>query len=131
MKYNFNWSVVSGGAPCITISSLGIAFNSISIDKLGLPDKILVGFDEANCAIGIKAYEGEQEGRPYEFANRVKNGWIRIGCKDFIKYLHSITGIDFTASKKYTAQYDAESKILIVDIQSKEKQNWQIKFLNK
>lgn len=119
MKYNFNWSAVSGGAPYITISSLGIAFNNVSIDKLNSPEKILVGFDEENCVIGIKAYNGEQGLKPYEFASRVKNGWIRIGCKDFIKYLQSITGIDFTTSKKYVAQYDSETRILTVEVLSK------------
>lgn len=116
MKYNFNWSAVSGGAPYITLSSLGIAFNSVSIDKLKTPEKILVGFDEDNCVIGIKAFTGEPGLKPYEFASRIKNGWIRIGCKDFIKYLQSLAKLDFTTSKKYIAKYDAEEETLTVEI---------------
>lgn len=116
MKYNFNWSAVAGGAPYITFSSLGIAFNSVSIEKLKTPEKIIVGFDEDNCVLGVKAYENEQGVKPYEFASRVKNGWIRIGCKDFIKYLQSITDLDFTVSKKYIAKYDIKENILTVDI---------------
>ena len=45
MNFDFNWSAVSGGAPYVTFSSLGIAFNSVSIEKLGSPDKVMVGFD--------------------------------------------------------------------------------------
>ncbi len=118
MKYNFNWSVVSGGAPYVTLSTLGIAFNNVSIDKLGKPEKILIGFDETHRAIGIKAYEGESGLKPYEFASRIKNAWIRIGCKDFIKYLHSLTGIDFSKSKKYVAQFDVDEKTLTVELLS-------------
>ena len=116
MKYNFNWSAVSGGAPYITLSSLGISFNSVSIDKLNRPAEILIGFDEEKCVLGIKAYEGEPGVKPYEFASRVKNGWVRIGCKDFIKYLQSITGLDFSTSKKYVAKFLAEGNMLTVAV---------------
>ncbi len=116
MKYSFNWSAVSGGAPYITLSSLGIALNSVSIDKLNKPKKIIVGFDEEHRALGIKAYNNEAGLKPYEFADRIRNGWVRIGCKDFIKYLHSLTGLDFSNSKKYVADFNSEEKILIVKI---------------
>ncbi|MDR0861458.1 MAG: hypothetical protein LBN30_01575 [Oscillospiraceae bacterium] len=114
MGYNFNWSAVSGGAPYVTLSSLGIAFNSVSIAKLDNPEKILIGFDEAECVLGVKPYEYESGVKPYEFSERVKNGWIRIGCRDFIKYLQSITGIDFSVSKRYVAKHDTNENILIV-----------------
>lgn len=114
MLYNFNWSAVSGGAPYVTISSLGLAFNSVSIEKLGCPEKIIVGFDEEQCAIGIKVYNNETNIKAYDFANRMKNGWIRIGCRDFIKYLESLTNMRFSPSKKYVAQYDQKDNILIV-----------------
>ena len=125
MKYNFNWSAVSGGAPYITLSSLGISFNSVSIDKLNRPAEILVGFDEDQCVLGFKAYEGELGVKPYEFAPRVKNGWVRIGCKDFIKYLQSITGLDFSSSKKYVAKFLSEENMLTVAIlgEPEEEQN--------
>ena len=116
MNFDFNWSAVSGGAPYVTFSSLGIAFNSVSIEKLGSPDKVMVGFDEAQCTIGVKAYNGEAGVKPYEFAGRVKNGWVRIGCRDFIKYLQAISGIEFSPAKRYVATYDAESNILIVQV---------------
>lgn len=116
MSFNFNWSAVSGGAPYITFSTLGIAFNSFSISRLGNPEKIIVGFDEEQCVIGIKAYANEPDIKPYEFSSRVRNGWIRIGCKDFIKYLQSLTGIDFSAAKRYVAMYDAKLSILMVHV---------------
>ena len=119
MKYNFNWSAVSGGAPYVTISPISIAFNSVSIEKLGSPEKIVVGFDEENCVIGVKAYMGESSVKPYPFAERVKNGWIRIGCRDFVKYLQVLTGTEFTPAKKYVATFDAREEILIVDVRGR------------
>ena len=116
MNFNFNWSAVSGGAPYVTFSTLGISFNSVSISRLGNPEKIIVGFDEEQCVIGVKAYSGEPDIKAYDFSSRVRQGWIRIGCKDFIKYLQSLTGLDFSASKRYIGEYDAESGILVVSI---------------
>lgn len=116
MSYNFNWSAVSGGAPYITLSSIGLAFNSVSIEKLDSPDKIIVGFDEENCVIGIKAYTNEENIKTYDFINRKKNGWIRIGCRDFMKYLKSLTNMSFSPAVKYIAQYDEEEKILMVHV---------------
>lgn len=114
MSFNFNWNAVSGGAPYVTISTISIAFNSVSIDKLGDPRKVIVGFDEERCAIGVKAYSNEPNIKPYDFANRVKNGWVRIGCRDFIKYLSALTGIEFSPAKKYVARYDIKKQVLFV-----------------
>ena len=115
MSFNFNWSLVSGGAPYITISALGVSFNNAAVIKLGNPEKVILGFDEANLVLGIKPYAGEPS-KPYEFAGRVRNGWIRIGCRDFVKYLERLANMDFSTAKKFIAEMDAESGILIVDI---------------
>jgi hypothetical protein len=112
MSFKFNWNAVSGGAPYVTISTISIAFNSVSIDKLGNPEKVIVGFDEDQCAIGVKAYSDEPNIKPYDFAKRVKNGWVRIGCRDFIKYLSLLTGIEFSPARKYIARYNMQEQVL-------------------
>jgi len=117
MGYNFNWSSVAGGAPFVTFSSLGIAFNSVSIEKLGSPQYIMVGFDEENLVIGIRAYDRSENIKPYEFSSRIRNGWIRIGCKEFIKYLQKLTGIDYTIAKKHVATFDSDTRTLIVELE--------------
>ena len=116
MKYNFNWSSVSGGAPFVTFSSLGIAFNSVSISKLGSPEKVMVGFDEDNLVLGVRAYDGNEQTKSYEFSGRIKNGWIRIGCKEFIRYLQKLSGIDFSQAKKYVATFDGATETLVVEL---------------
>lgn len=109
MSFNFNWVTVSAGAPYVTVSLLGIAFNSTSISKLGNPEKVMIGFDEENCAIAVKPYRDEAGVKPHEFSSRVKNGWVRIGCRDFVKYLQTINGEDYSSAKRYIASYDKES----------------------
>ena len=116
MGFKFNWNAVSGGAPYVTLSSLGIALNSVSISKLDTPRKVIVGFDEEQCVIGIKAYTNEPDVKPYEFSERIRNGWIRLGCRDFIKYLSALTDIDFSKSKRYVATFDANTAILAVRV---------------
>lgn len=114
MSFNFNWNAVSGGAPYVTLSTISIAFNSVSIGKLGNPEKVVIGFDEDQCAIGVKAYSGEENIKAYDFANKIKNGWVRIGCRDFIKYLSTITEIEFYPAKRYVARFDAQTQVLFV-----------------
>lgn len=114
--FSFDWNSVSGGAPYITLSSFGIAFNSVAISKLGNPEKVMVGFDENNMAIGIKPFAGEGNVKVYDFSSRVKNGWIRIGCKDFIRYLQKISGVDFATAKKYVASVDLDTEIMYIKV---------------
>ena len=116
MKYKFNWSAVSGGAPYITVSSIALSFNSVSIEKLGNPKQVLVGFDDEHYVIGVKAFDGESEYKPYNFAGKTKDGWIRIGCRDFIKRLESLTGLSFSPAKRYVADFDIEERILYVEV---------------
>lgn len=118
MSFNFDWNYISSGAPYITVSELGLAFNYPAISKLGSPEKVILGFDETNMVIGIKAYKDGMDVKTYEFANRIRNNWIRIGCKDFVKYLSSISKLNFSPAKKYLAEYDKEEAILFIIVDS-------------
>lgn len=114
-NYSFDFSFIKSGAPIITLSAFGISFNRLSRSMLGFPEKINIGFDENAKAIGIRAHIEGSSLVNYEFESRVKNDWIRIGCKDFIKYLSSITKIDFSdKAKQFVAEYDEDTKTLIV-----------------
>ena len=90
--YSFDFNFVKAGAPIVTLSSLGIAFNKLSRSMLGNPERINIGYDEAAHAIGVQAHLEYSDLPSYEFEPRVKHDWIRIGCKDFISYLSAQTG---------------------------------------
>ena len=114
MNLNFDWNYISSGSPYVRISSFGISFNSFAISLLGNPDKVILGFDPDKLAIGIKKYAGEENVKTYEFYDRMKNGWIRIGCKDFVKYLGVLAEIDFKNSVRYIPTYDSETGVLYI-----------------
>lgn len=116
-EFNFNYEFVSAGAPIVTLSTLGIAFNSVCRSMLGYPEKINIGFDENRLALGIKAHDEESTVKHFEFESRVRNGWIRIGAKDFVNYLSVISKIDFIKkAKQFIATYNEDDKMLIVII---------------
>jgi hypothetical protein len=119
MSYSFDFGFIkAGGAPIITISKLGLAFNKISRCKLGYPDKIEIGYDDKAHAIGVRAHSQGEESY-YEFEKRAKNEWVRIGCRDFVKYLTATTGMDFTKAQQFIAEYDEEMKILVIIVDDK------------
>lgn len=115
MGYNFDFTYLKNGAPIVTLSSFGIAFNKGSIESLGTPAQVVIGYDEKRHAIGVRAYTVEKGVPVYDFSSRIKNDWVRIGAKDFIKYLSKTVGIDFlTKAKQFLAEYDEETKTLII-----------------
>lgn len=116
MDFNFDWNYVSAGAPYITISELGLAFNMPVINMLGCPEDVVVGFDEGNRTIGIKDAENMKNVKTYKFKSRIKDGWVRIGCKDFIKCLSMLTGIKFSPAKRFVARFDESAGILYVTV---------------
>lgn len=120
MAYNFDFSYLKNGSPVVTLSSFGIAFNKGAIESLGTPDQVIIGFDSEACAIGVRARGEDTTSPSYEFARRIKNDWIRIGAKDFVKHLAKVSGIDFlTKSKQFVAEYDQDTETLIVVVDEK------------
>lgn len=116
-NFNFNFEFVASGAPIVTLNSLGIAFNPVCRAMLGYPEKVNIGFDEKNMVIGIKAHDPATKIKAFEFETRERNGWIRVGAKDYVKYLSLISKIDFiTKARQFIATFDEENKMLIVVI---------------
>ena len=116
MKFNFDWNYVAAGAPYITISELALGFNAPSISLLGNPEEVIIGFDDQTMTIGVKKYDGNENVKSYKFYSRMKNGWVRIGCNEFIKYLSSLTGLEFSPAIRYIAKYDEQEEILYISV---------------
>jgi len=117
VAFKFDFSYLKNGAPVVTLSSFGIAFNKGAIESLGVPDQVIIGYDQEQRAIGIRARGNDTISPCYDFAPRIKNDWVRIGAKDFMKYLSRISGIDFlTKAKQFIAEFDDDTETLIVII---------------
>lgn len=115
MAYNFDFSYLKNGSPIVTLSSTGIAFNKGAIGALCAPDQVIIGYDPKACVIGVKARKETDDAPAYDFAKRIKNDWIRIGAKDFMKHLAKVSDIDFLSkAKQFTAEYDTETETLII-----------------
>ena len=115
--YKFDFNFVKAGAPIVTLSPLGMGFNPLARSLLGFPEFVKIGFDKQRCAIGIKKGSKSEDADSFEFEKKEKNGWVRLGCKDFTKYLSSISGLDFiTRAKQFVARYDEENEILVVEV---------------
>ena len=115
VAYNFDFTYLKNGSPIVTLSSFGIAFNKGAIESLGTPEQVIIGYDQDARAIGVRAKEEDTSAPSYDFASRVKNDWIRIGAKDFMKHLARTSGIDFLdKSKQFVADYDSETKTLVI-----------------
>ena len=112
--YDFDFSFVRSGAPIITFSATGLAFNSVVRNMLAYPSEIDIGYDEKANALGVCAHRSENAGKPYEFEGRAKDGWVRISCRDFMRYLSLKNNLDFTKAKQFIPEYDPQVGMLIV-----------------
>jgi hypothetical protein len=121
MKFNFDWNYVASGAPYITLSTTAIAVNTTAASLIGEPNEVVIGFDKDNMIIGIKPYQSGEEVKSYKFRGRMKNGWIRMGCKDFIKNLSTLTKLSFNPARRYIANYDEEENLLYISVLVREK----------
>lgn len=114
--FRFDWNYVPSGAPYVTVSETGLAFNTPAVALLDNAEEVIVGFDKTNLAIGVMKYDGRSNTKPYKFYGRVKNGWVRIGCRDFIKHLTQLSGISFSSARRYTASYDEAEGVLYIEV---------------
>lgn len=115
--YNFDFNFVRGGAPIVTFSSIGLAFNAGARSLLGYPKQVDIGYDERAKALAIRPHEEQSEAPAYDFEIREKNGWIRISMRDFMKFLSLRSGIDFLSKAvQFIPEFDEEAGMLIVPV---------------
>ena len=116
-EYSFDYHFVKAGAPIVTISATGIAFNPVVRSMLGHPQFIAIGFDANRMAIGIRPAGETEDADVYPFEIREKNGWIRIGCREFVKHLSETTGMDFlNKAVQFSAHKTGRDLEVVVDI---------------
>lgn len=116
MRFDFDWNFITNGVPYITISETALALNKPAVSILGNPEDVIVGFDDKTMTIGIKKYNGNKNVKSYRLRDRIQNGWVRIGCKNFIKCLSSLTELQFNSAIRYVAKFDSEEKILYISV---------------
>lgn len=118
MDLNFIWSTPSAGGPIVSIAEYGITFNAMTIELLRRPKQVMIGYEQDKNIVGIKPIYNEDENKTkaFTFIERERHGSVRIGNKDFVKYIGSKSGLDFSTSRKFIADWDGENEMIIVDL---------------
>lgn len=118
MKYE--WYSPTTGAPIVSLAEYGITFNIGAIEIMGKPEYVMLGYDEDENLIGVKPCDKNIENR-IEFYKKLRNNYIRIANKDFIRFLKSRISEDIkieAKAKRYVAKWDKTEKILYIDLNS-------------
>jgi len=116
MKYE--WYSPTTGAPIVSLAEYGITFNIGSIEIMGKPEYVMLGYDEEENLIGVKPCDENKENR-MEFYKKFRNKYIRLANKDFIRFLKSRINEDIkieAKAKRYVAKWDKVEKILYIDL---------------
>lgn len=111
------WSSQSSGAPIVTIATYGITFNSSTIELMDTPKKIKMGYSPKFNKVLIKP-TNQEDSKSFEFASREKKrGYIRIGNKDFVKYIANQSNLPLIENSiRFPAEWDSKNNILVVDL---------------
>jgi hypothetical protein len=118
MKYE--WYSPTTGAPIVSLAEYGITFNIGAIEIMGKPKYVMLGYDEEENLIGVKPCDENKENK-IEFYKKLRNNYIRIANKDFIRFLKSRISEDIkieAKAKRYVAKWDKTEKILYIDLNS-------------
>ena len=116
----FEWYSPTTGAPIVSLAEYGITFNIGAIEIMGKPDYVMLGYDEEENLIGVKPCDENEENK-IEFYKKIRNKYIRLANKDFIRFLKSIINEDIkieAKAKRYVAKWDKAEKILYIDLNS-------------
>lgn len=117
---NYNdiiWSSQSSGAPIVTIATYGITFNSSTIELMNTPERIKMGYSPKSNKVLIKP-SNKNDSKSFKFAAREKKrGYIRIGNKDFVKYIANQSNLPLIENSiRFPAEWDSQNNILVVDL---------------
>lgn len=115
VNFKFQWFNKEIGSPVVTIAEYGLLFNKACVSVMQNPEYILIGFDKDNFAIGINPLEEKTEGA-FEFAERERNGYVRINSRDFIRYITQYFPTKPKESLRCVARWEEDMGVLIVDL---------------
>jgi len=111
------WFSPNKNTSIVTIAHYGITFNYGAVEHLKKYKKILLGCDAENKILVFKPIKSEIEQGYEMFKKNQKTKNIRIGCKEFAKYIDSKFQLDLeNQSIKFYIDIDEESEQMIVDL---------------
>lgn len=108
----------NGSAPVVSIAEYGITFFNGTLTIMKNPDFIKLGFDKDKSSI-VAAPCNEDDDNAIEFISRKRNGYVRIGNKDFIRFIKSMMNDEMIITKnatKYLAKWNDDENLLEISL---------------
>ncbi|MDT8903182.1 hypothetical protein [Anaeroselena agilis] len=119
MLFKFEYFNPSLGTITVSIAEYGLTFSRAAVEVMSKPDYIVLAFDKEKQVIGVIP-TSESEPNKIEFISKLKNGYVRINNKDFIRFLMRYfqdSSEMFTGRAiRYFSYWDEDNKALIVDL---------------
>lgn len=117
--FEFEYFNPALGAITVSIAEYGLTFSKAAVEVLGRPQYIMLAYDKNKQIVGIIPVD-EGETKKIEFISKMKNGYVRINTKDFVRFLmkHFPDSPQMFSKKaiRYFSYWEDESSVLIVDL---------------
>ena len=118
MSVNFEWFNPKVGTPIVSLASYGITFSKSAVQLMGTPDYVMLGFNRTGRIVGVKICDKTEE-RKIPFAEKMRNGYVRLNAKDFIRHIISSTGCEHDFGKevtRYIGTWLQDEKLMLIDL---------------
>ena len=118
MPYEFDYAFLRSGTPMITLWKHGIALNEGADRMLGMPEYVAIGYDQKAGAIAVRPKK-PQDTAAYPFTSRFRDGWVRIGAREFMRLISVRHAINCTEkSVRVIPDFVQKENMLIVNIRN-------------
>lgn len=116
-ELNFNFAIDTRNMATVKVWGNYLIFSKEAIKQLGEPAKIMIGIDEKNTVLGIRRADSSIVGKIFNFCTTEQSKkWVRIKSVPITRKIAEITKLDADKTTTFLAQYDSESKMLLVDL---------------
>lgn len=113
---NIEWYDPKKSPLKVSISSNCITFYNDTIEAMGLPEYIQIGFDEINKIIAVKCCSQKEE-NSIAFISKKRNSYVRIFNKNLIRFIKSGLSKNFGRDNRpqiYLSEWNDKQKILYI-----------------
>jgi len=117
--FEFEYFNPALGAITVSIAEYGLTFSKAAVEVLGRPQYVMLAYDKTKQIVGVIPVD-EAESKKIEFISKMKNGYVRINTKDFVRFLmkHFPDDPQMFGKKatRYFSYWDEKTNVLVVDL---------------
>lgn len=117
--FEFEYFNPALGAITVSIAEYGLTFSKAAVEVLGRPQYVMLAYDKNKQIVGVIPVS-EAEPKKIEFISKMKNGYVRINTKDFVRFLmkHFPDDVQMFGKKatRYFSYWEEKNGVLVVDL---------------